>query len=268
MKWHSLVRITQHRGENQILRSKLLWRWSSLRTRKKCRHSWEWFNTCKVHTMSVSPSRANEGPHQSKFTLCLGVQNIPLQWIQFRKRWYEHPSWSTVLQMDTSCKGLGACLLQDGHPIYFASKSLTDAEKGYVAIELEALAVSWACEKFHHFLYGSHFILQTDQKPLESILAWPLSEATPRLQRLIDKSQCIWLWCRVHSRSNKSSCRLSQLTWMHQGQHSSAQVESQCNYPAAVKPRWCNSRYQARNSQRWQAVTVEVCGDNRMARTN
>ena len=58
----------------------------------------------------------------------------------------------TVLQKDTSCKGLGACLLQDGHPIYFVSKSLTDAEKGYVAIELEALAVSWACEKFHHFL--------------------------------------------------------------------------------------------------------------------
>ena len=40
-----------------------------------------------------------------------------------------------------------------------------DAEKGYVAIELEALAVSWASEKFHHFLYGSHFTLQTDQKP-------------------------------------------------------------------------------------------------------
>ena len=48
----------------------------------------------------------------------------------------------TVLQMDASCKGLGACLLQDGHPIYFVSKSLTDAEKVYVAIELEALAVS------------------------------------------------------------------------------------------------------------------------------
>ena len=94
----------------------------------------------------------------------------------------------TVLQMDASCKGLGACLLQDGHPIYFASKSLTDAKKGYVAIELEALAVSWACEKFHHFLYGSHFTLQTDQKPLESILAHSLNEATPRLQRLLIKA--------------------------------------------------------------------------------
>ena len=74
------------------------------------------------------------------------------------------------------------------NPIYFVSKSLTDAEKGYVAIELEALAVSWACEKFHHFLYGSHFTLQTDQKSLESILARSLNEATPRLQRLLIKA--------------------------------------------------------------------------------
>ena len=28
----------------------------------------------------------------------------------------------TVLQTDASIKGLGTCLLQDGHPIYFASK--------------------------------------------------------------------------------------------------------------------------------------------------
>ena len=90
-----------------------------------------------------------------------------------------------VLQTDASIKGLGACLLQDGHPIYFASKSLQDAEHGYVAIELEALAVAWAMEKFHHFLYASHFILETNQKPLETILAKSLTEATLQLQRLL-----------------------------------------------------------------------------------
>ena len=37
-------------------------------------------------------------------------------------------------------------------------------------------------EKFHHFLYASHFILETDQKPLETILAKSLTEATPQLQ--------------------------------------------------------------------------------------
>ena len=59
-------------------------------------------------------------------------------------------------------KGLGACLLQEEKPVYFASKALTDAQNSYVAIELEPLAVAWAMEKFHHFLYTSHFILETD----------------------------------------------------------------------------------------------------------
>ena len=84
----------------------------------------------------------------------------------------------TVLQTDASIKRLGACLLHDGHPIYFASKSLQDAECRYVTIELEALAVAWAMEKFHHFLYASHFTLETDQKPLETILMKSLTEAT------------------------------------------------------------------------------------------
>ena len=88
----------------------------------------------------------------------------------------------TVLQTDASIKGQRACLLQDGHPIYFASKSLQDVECRYIAIELEALAVAWAMEKFHHFLYASHFTLETDQKPLETILTKSLTEATLQLQ--------------------------------------------------------------------------------------
>ena len=77
------------------------------------------------------------------------------------------------------------CLLQDGHLVYFASKSLHDAECGYVTIELKALAVTWAMEKFHHFLYASHFTLETDQKPLETILAKSLTEATLHLPLLL-----------------------------------------------------------------------------------
>ena len=85
----------------------------------------------------------------------------------------------TVLQTDASIKGLGTCLLQDGHPIYFASESLQDAEHAYVTIELKALAVTWVMEKFHHFLYASHFTPETDQKPLDAILAKSIIEATP-----------------------------------------------------------------------------------------
>ena len=40
-------------------------------------------------------------------------------------------------------------------------------------------------EKFHHFLYASHFILETEQKPLEAILSKSINQATPRLHRIL-----------------------------------------------------------------------------------
>ena len=89
------------------------------------------------------------------------------------------------MQNDASIKGLGPCLLQEEKPIYFDSKGLTDAQWGYVAIESESLAVAWAMEKFDHFLYASHFILEADQKPLEAILLESFTQATPRLQRIL-----------------------------------------------------------------------------------
>ena len=80
---------------------------------------------------------------------------------------------------------MGACFLQDEKLVYFASKTLTGAQKGYVAIKIESLAVAMAMEKFHHFLYTCHFILETGQKPLEAIWSKSLNQATSRLQRIL-----------------------------------------------------------------------------------
>ena len=98
---------------------------------------------------------------------------------------YFDPKKTTVLQIDTSINGLGTCLLQDEKPVYFATKALMEAQRGYVAIELESLAAAWVMEKFHHFLYGNHFLFETDQKHLETILSRGLNQATPRLQRIL-----------------------------------------------------------------------------------
>ena len=89
------------------------------------------------------------------------------------------------MQTDTSFKGLGACLLQDQRPIYFVSRALSETQKGYVVIELESLAVTWAMKKFHRFLYGNEFVLKTDQKPLEVILSKSLNQVTPRLECIL-----------------------------------------------------------------------------------
>ena len=104
---------------------------------------------------------------------------------------YYDPKKTTVLQTDASINGLGACLLQDEKPVYFASKALTEAQQGYIAIELESLAVAWAMEKFHHFLYGNQFILETDQKPLETILARSLNQANSQIAENTDKNNAL-----------------------------------------------------------------------------
>ena len=83
---------------------------------------------------------------------------------------YYDPNKEMILQTDARIKGPGVCLLQQGKPVYIASKALTETQKGYVAIELQSLVVVCAMEKFHHFLYSTHFILETDQKLLEAIL--------------------------------------------------------------------------------------------------
>ena len=92
---------------------------------------------------------------------------------------YYNPQKETILQTDASTKGLGACLLQEEKLIYFTSKALTEIQRGYIAIEIESLTVAWAVEKIHHFLYGCHFVLEMDQKPLEAILSRSLNQVTP-----------------------------------------------------------------------------------------
>ena len=93
----------------------------------------------------------------------------------------------TTLQTDASKKGLGACLIQKGKVCY-ASRTLTKTELNYQNLEQEALGTIWGMEKFHYFLYGKEFTLETDQKPLVSIYKKHLVDISPRVQRLIVRS--------------------------------------------------------------------------------
>ena len=70
----------------------------------------------------------------------------------------------------------------------FASRALTGSERNYQNLERECLATIWGMEKFHYFLYGKEFMLETDQKPLVSIYKKHMVEISPRIQRLILRS--------------------------------------------------------------------------------
>ena len=69
------------------------------------------------------------------------------------------------------------------------SRSLTETEKRYAPIELEALAISYAVEKCSIFLKGGpKFEIWTDHKPLESIFKKHYVEVTnPRVKRFMER---------------------------------------------------------------------------------
>lgn len=99
------------------------------------------------------------------------------------------PSKPVKLQVDASKSGLGACILQDGHLIAYASRSLTQAKGHYAQIEQELLAVVFSCERFNHYIYGRPVDVMSDHKPLVSITKKPLVSTSPRLQRLLLRLQ-------------------------------------------------------------------------------
>ena len=99
---------------------------------------------------------------------------------------YFKPDRPIKLSVDASSKGLGAVLIQDEHPIAYASKSLSNTQQNYAQIEKEMLAVVFGCTKFHDYIYGVPNVkVESDHKPLEAILKNPLCQAPLRLQRMI-----------------------------------------------------------------------------------
>ena len=98
---------------------------------------------------------------------------------------YYDPKKPVRLQVDASSKGLGVCCLQDGKPIAYASKTLTPTEILYAQVEKEMLAIVFGCVRFKNYIWRRHTVIESDCKPIESIMKKPLCSAPPRLQRLL-----------------------------------------------------------------------------------
>ena len=99
-----------------------------------------------------------------------------------------NPQAHTKVCADASSYGVGAVLMQENHstwkPVAFASRSMTETEKRYAQIEKEALAVTWACEKFSTYILGMKFLIETDHKPLVPLLGIKhLNSLPPRVLR-------------------------------------------------------------------------------------
>ena len=123
------------------------------------------------------------------------------------------PRRRTVLETDAARSGgLGYCLLQQDAAgrwrlIQCGSRFLSDAESRYAVIELELLALAWACKKCSIYLGGmQRFEVLTDHRPLIPILnSKSLAEIeNPRLQRLRERLApfnllAIWRQGKLHA---------------------------------------------------------------------
>lgn len=70
------------------------------------------------------------------------------------------------IETDASTTGIGAVLLQDGHPLAFLSKALGPRSRGLSTYEKEYLAVIMAVQQWHSYLQLAEFLIYTDQQSL------------------------------------------------------------------------------------------------------
>ena len=85
------------------------------------------------------------------------------------------PQADIKVSADSSSFGLGAVLFQkfdaSWRPVVYASRSMSPTEQRYAQIEKEALAVTWACEKFTDYILGWKFEIESNHKPLIPLLS-------------------------------------------------------------------------------------------------
>ena len=85
--------------------------------------------------------------------------------------------------VDANSVGLADILTQQGKIIAYASKALSEVEQRYCQTEREALAIVWACEHFHLYLFGHKFNLVSDCRPLEVVFNNANSKPKARIER-------------------------------------------------------------------------------------
>ena len=99
------------------------------------------------------------------------------------------PNLETTVSADASSYSLGVILLQtqangERRPVAYVSRSMTPTESRYAQIEKEALALTWACERYSDYLVGLQFKIETDHKPLVPLFSSKLLDELPiRVQR-------------------------------------------------------------------------------------
>lgn len=130
------------------------------------------------------------------------------------------------LYCDVSPYGVWACMMHiyngKEQPMAYASRTLSQAERNYVQLEREALALIFGVKKFNQYLYGWQFTLVTDHQPLCKLFGhkeevWPL--AATCMQRWALISAYTYKIEYVPGSGNHCADCLSHLPWLTTSVH-------------------------------------------------
>ena len=75
-----------------------------------------------------------------------------------------------VAEIDAFGGVIGTVLMQEGHPIAFISKAVSEKKQGLSTNEKEQLAILFAIKQWEHCLMVVHFIIRTDYMSLKYLL--------------------------------------------------------------------------------------------------
>ncbi|XP_017970395.1 PREDICTED: uncharacterized protein LOC108660654 [Theobroma cacao] len=135
------------------------------------------------------------------------------------------PDWTFPFELmcDASDYAVGAVLGQRKdkifHSIYYASKTLNEAQKNYTTTEKELLAVVFTFDKFHSYLVGTKVIVYIDHSAIKYLIA--KKDTKPRLIRWIFLLQEFDLEIRDRKgKENQVADHLSRLEIEAQGKDS------------------------------------------------